>query len=781
MKNIKNKLLITGTVITSVVYLLWRIFFTIPFEYGVVSLVAAFYLLIVEIIGMIEEFIHYHNMSYIDYPKLTDEERVLSEDFLPDVDVFIATYNEPVELLYKTVNGCINMEYPDKNKVHIYICDDSNREEMKNLADHMGINYLTREEHKNAKAGNLNNALKNSSSPLIVTFDADMIPMHDFLTACVPYFIKDLKNAQKLEKEYGVKARKKRKGKIGFIQTPQSFYNPDLFQYNLYSEGRIPNEQDYFYRDIQVARNKSNSVIYGGSNTMISREALIDVGGFYVKAITEDFATGMKIQTKGYQCYAIDEVHASGLSAEDLKGLIKQRQRWARGCIQTGRRLNILFRKGLNLSQKLSYMSAIMYWYSPLKRLIYIMAPILFAVFGVTIFKCNIVEVLIFWLPMYLFSSESLKRVSRNIRTTKWTNVYETILFPALFFSVLLETFGISQNKFSVTRKGGALQDKNYQFKQAIPHIVLAILSIIGIINCIKWTFVSGTPAYLVLLFWLVTNFYNIFMSIFFMLGRQAFRKSERMNVKTDCTISLDGRDIKCMTKDISEGGVSVILDDPLYIPYDRNMKIKISTDRYASKFDAVVVQVAQIGDKWKFAFKIENIDEDNYKQLLLIIYDRVPSLPSKISKSNSIFDDIRLNILKRGKKTVLFNRKLPRIYLHKKIRINGYKDALILNFNYQYIVIKFDMVSKNPDSVKIRISDDLVLECEKSKNDYHGDENSKGFEISMFEVKNYMSIFMNEENEEALFKWLKMDNFVPEENKKEDDSEFNEMNYLDA
>ena len=38
-----------------------------------------------------------------------------------------------------------------------------------------------------------------------------------------------------------------------------------IFQFNLYSEQRIPNEQDYFYKDIQVARTRTNSVIYGGS------------------------------------------------------------------------------------------------------------------------------------------------------------------------------------------------------------------------------------------------------------------------------------------------------------------------------------------------------------------------------------------------------------------------------------------------------------------------------------------------------------------------------------
>lgn len=171
------------------------------------------------------------------------------------------------------------MDYPDRSKVHIYLCDDSNRPEMRELAAHMGIRYLTRTEHIHAKAGNLNNAMKHTSSPLIATFDADMIPKHDFLTSCVPYFLTG--------------------EKIGFVQTPQSFYNPDQFQYNLYSEARIPNEQDYFYRDVQVGRNKSNSVIYGGTNTVLSRQALEDVGGFYTGSITEDFAMALKCRAKG--------------------------------------------------------------------------------------------------------------------------------------------------------------------------------------------------------------------------------------------------------------------------------------------------------------------------------------------------------------------------------------------------------------------------------------------------------------------------------------------------
>ncbi len=773
IETIRNKALITGTVVTSIIYLIWRIFFTIPFGEGIIALISGMYLLIVEIVGMLEEVVHYNNMTNIEYPMIPKAD--FSE--FPDVDIFIATYNEPVELLYKTINGCINMEYPDENKVHIYICDDSNRIEMKKLAEEMNINYITRTERKDAKAGNFNNALAKTDSPLVVTFDADMIPMHDFLMSTVPYFVEDLTNAKKIEKKDGKEARKNREGKIGFIQTPQSFYNPDLFQYNLFSETRIPNEQDYFYRDIQISRNKSNSVIYGGTNTVISREALDEIGGFYTKVITEDFATGILIQSNGYTCYAIDEVHASGLAPEDLKGLVKQRQRWARGCIQTGRKLNILFRKGLNISQKLSYISAITYWYGCLKRLIYIMAPILFSVFGVVVVKCTLLEVLIFWLPMYIFSSKSLKLVSRKIRTVKWTNVYETILFPSLIVSVILESLGISQKKFNVTRKGGAIEDKNYQIKKAIPHIILSILSIIGIINCVKFTFITGTPVYIVLIFWLIINLYNIVMSIFFMLGRQVLRRAERFPINIDCIVSFHEKELKCTTNDISENGLSIVLKKPEFIPYKESIRILLQTDRYKAQFVAKIIHVGQAGEQWKYAMEIQEIDDHNLKQLLRILYDRVPELPKIVEMNNSIFYDIRINVLKRGEQKVKFNRKLPRVNLNKELYSKEHGKVKIINFNYEYAVLKTNKVF---DSLILKINDCIDIKFILT------DTSSAKIEENtyLYKVDNYEEISANEEFAEILNQWIKeyeiyMKRKKNEKIKLEDEDVFNEMEYL--
>src|SRR5690606_24075235 len=125
-----------------------------------------------------------------------------------------------------------------------------------------------------------------------------------------------------------------------------------------------------------------------------------------------------------------------------------------------------------------NYIVSISYWYSGLKRLIYIMSPILFAVFNIIVVKTTLLEVLIFWLPMYILTNTTLKLLSQNIRNTKWSNIYETILFPSLLPATILETLGLSMKQFKVTRKDGSTgQDRKYQLMHSIPHFIFATLS----------------------------------------------------------------------------------------------------------------------------------------------------------------------------------------------------------------------------------------------------------------------------------------------------------------
>ncbi len=736
--SIKRKILLVASSIAAFIYIFWRWFFTIPTQHGIISLIVGLSLAIAETVGVIEAFSHYKNLGSKKEPEMPE----IPIELYPDVDVLIATHSESTEILYKTVNGCTHMKYPDKSKVHIYICDDTNRIEMKELADQMGVGYIGLAENKYAKAGNLNNALGKTTSPLIATFDADMIPRSDFLMKTVPYFSlplmeKDENNTwirrEEIDESY----------KIGFIQTPQSFYNPDLFQYNLYAEQTIPNEQDYFFKEVNVGRNRTNSPIYAGSNTLISREALEEVGGIAIKNITEDFATGIKIQSKGYKCFAISEVLAHGLSPTDFKSLIKQRQRWGRGCVQTIRSFKFLF-SDLGMRAKLSYVTCFLYWTTFFRRFMYIICPILYSLFGLLIVECSLKELMLIWLPSYLLYNISLRYLSGNLRNQKWSNIVDTIVFPYLVIPILLEGIGISLRKFNVTSKE-RISSKNVAFKYSIPHIVLIVASVFGLVFSVEDFMKYKHLGSLVILFWLVMNMYFLMMAVFFMLSRVNYRSEERYYTNLDIDIRFNKRLLKATTSDISEYGMSFTIDAPEYIPYDEDIDISIKYLDYKAKLKGRVVHVDKYMDKWKYSIKLNHASQKDKNEYYQIVYDREHTLATKM-KSNTI-KELKVNTINRSKKHIISNRKLPRIPLKVDVTTTVGNIVEVVNFNYEYVLFKGRLDDKN---INIELRNGLVLKCLKC-------DESAGEDNTLYRIDDWKKISNNEGFREMVLSWARV------------------------
>lgn len=755
----KDKIVYGLAIITTVAYSLWRIFYSLPYGYAGIDMFFGILLLIAELVGFLEAANYLKSMTEKKIPKPP----VLSEEDYPEVDIFIATYNEPTELLKKTINGCKHLDYPDKGKVHIWLCDDNDRAEMKKLAQHMGIGYFRRDDHKGAKAGNYNNALRNTSAPLIATFDADMIPMHDFLMATVPYFFLDRDDKTEETKP------------TGFVQIPQSFYNADLFQYNLFSENSVPNEQDFFFQSIQSGRNAANAVIYAGSNTVLSRKALEDVGGFYENAITEDLATGLQIQQHGYQCYALDEVHANGLAPTDIKALFKQRDRWARGCIQTFRQQHLLFNKNLTRKQKSAYIASLLYWYTPLRRVVFLLAPILFSVFDVRLLDCSFQEILIFWLPHYICYGFALSNLSGKKRTTRLSNIYDTILAFALIPGVILESVGIKKEKFEVTGKVRKQEHLSETLKYALPQIVLAALSVYGLIQSAYETVFQQTAGYAIIIFWLVANLYTLIMAIFFVIGRKHYRNDERYQVSLPITVKAGDVVLKTMSEDISESGISFKLEEPRYLPSDEEIIVEAENEdgRYHATMKGHVVHVRQVGQQWRYAVNYKAVDENEELMLQQIIYDRLPTLPTSVNHHSSFFEDIKNNIQKRRKGVMLSQRTLPRVGLEQPVENQHGETGWIKDFNYNYLCVWKNNEVYRETEIFTELETGIEFRCVKEKE-------------AVYKIQNAQDFRNNEEFTRILKKWnteyLEKLAYRREQEKQKrnsSESEFNEAEYL--
>jgi cellulose synthase (UDP-forming) len=227
----------------------------------------------------------------------------------PKVDVYVPTYNEPLQVVRPTVLAALNMDWP-ADRYNVYILDDGRREEFRDFAGKVGAGYIIRQKNDHAKAGNINHALTLTSGEFIAIFDSDHIPTRSFLQMTMGWFLKDKK--------------------LGMLQTPHHFYSPDAFERNLWEFRKMPNEGELFYGIVQDGNDLWNATFFCGSCAVLRRTALEEIGGVAVETVTEDARTALRLQVREWNTAYINIPQAAGLATESLSGHIGQRIRWAR-------------------------------------------------------------------------------------------------------------------------------------------------------------------------------------------------------------------------------------------------------------------------------------------------------------------------------------------------------------------------------------------------------------------------------------------------------------------
>ncbi|MEL7601862.1 MAG: glycosyltransferase [Bacillota bacterium] len=537
---VMRKPFVIFTMITQVVYIAWRILFTLPHG-STIGMVMAVLLLLAEALGAFQAITH--RMLYLRDP-LRMESRLPAYEDLPSMDVLICTYNEPAKVIEKTVAAAAALSYP-RDRLRVFVCDDGRRLEIKQIAEKYGARWVTRPDNQHAKAGNLNNCLRTmSKAEFFLILDADVVVRSCFLERTMGYFYNP---------------------KVAFVQAPQVFYTPDPFQHNLKLRERIPNEQDYFMREIQPRRAAYNATLFVGSNGVFRRSYIDEIGLIPTESITEDIATSLLLEAKGYSGVTVDEVLAVGLSAESFADYVTQHERWGRGNIQVLKKYKPLTRKGLSCMQRLLYLDGILYWLFGFQKIIYIIGPIFFLLTGIPIFRSDLFSMLLFFVPTYTLSMTTFKLFSYRNRTMQWAHIYEVAMAPYMAISALLELLFSFRIKFKVTPKGQSRNRTSFSLRTAMPHIILTALSaaalVIGVTK-LKADPVYMIPVYLLNLFWLLYNGWSLIVNIAVCFERPRLRASERLHVNgTVRVISDEGIAFFARLSDMSEGGCLMYVD----------------------------------------------------------------------------------------------------------------------------------------------------------------------------------------------------------------------------
>jgi cellulose synthase (UDP-forming) len=527
-------------------YLNWRFFETVLPAYGAWYETAWIWLCFsVELLAFFDQL-----LLYLAFLRPTDRRReadahesrlrALPPEALPSVDVFIPTYNEPMEVLEKTITGALCLDYPN---VTVWVLDDGRRPWLKAYCEAKGAGYLTRADNRHAKAGNINHALAHTGGQYVAVFDADFVPQRNFLMRTIGFF--DDPN-------------------VGIVQCPHAFYNYDPLQTNLGLRKAIPDEQRFFFDAIMPSRDGWNAAFCCGSNSLIRRAALDSIGGALpTESITEDLLLTLTLLRKGYITRYLCERLAFGLAPENIDAFFIQRQRWARGAMQI-----LYLRKGplggrLTLMQRLLFLPT--HWLSiGLLSLVGALVPIVFLWIGVSpVANVSASQIVYYLIPALLAVLGGIGAYAPGHLFPLAAQVLGLLQSFKILPTVLVTLVKPRGHVFRVTPKGSGARQSTYArgiFWSLAAMIVLTVAGLV--INTVPDLQIANAASLPIVAFWAANNVVVLFLACMTVLHSPARRSEERFEFEEPISIfSASGALSTGRVRDMSLSGVAIAAD----------------------------------------------------------------------------------------------------------------------------------------------------------------------------------------------------------------------------
>lgn len=540
-------------------YMYWRATETLPTQWGVISMVVGLLLFVAEAYSLINTLFGY----FINSRPFRRKALPMPEDVsvLPDVDIYIPTYNEAPSILRATVIAATQMDYPAE-KLHVYILDDGGTEqkcndkvaskaaeararaaELKEIASEFGAQYITRARNLHAKAGNINSALQHTNGDLLVILDCDHIPTRDFVEKTVGFFLAD--------------------PKLFLVQTPHNFVSPDPIEKNLNTYEASPAENELFYDVMQPGLDFWGTSFFCGSAAVLRRSVINELGGISGQTITEDAETTIDALSLGYKTAYLNRPMVSGLQPETYAGFILQRVRWGQGMFQIFLLKNPWRQPGLKIEHRLLYTNFTFFWGFASSRFIMLLAPPLFLVFHINLCDATAIELISYAGPALIASLISTQYFYGRVRWPFMSQLYEIIQSVYISRGIWEVMKNPRSPSFQVTPKGEVL-DRNFISGLAKPFYFILALNVTALVcGTIRYHQESwGEGGIAFVMFWAILDFIFLMGALGIMHEKRQLRSEPRVPHQENLFVhDSEGNRIPAYTINASASGMGLKID----------------------------------------------------------------------------------------------------------------------------------------------------------------------------------------------------------------------------
>ncbi|WP_028349891.1 glycosyltransferase [Bradyrhizobium murdochi] len=533
----------------------------------------------------------------------------------PRVDIFITTFNEPPEVLERTIVGAKAVQFP---RYRVFVLDDGRRDWLRQACDRHGVGYIVRSDNAHAKAGNINHALaeraRDPDRPdFVAVLDADFIPHVDFIERALALF-----------HDPGV----------GLVQTPQHYFNADPIQHNLGISSAYPDEQRHFFDNVEPARDAWGIAICCGTSSVVRFRAVEQIGWLPTESVTEDFLLTLKLAENGWRTVYLNEPLTEGLAPEGLKEYIAQRSRWCLGLMQIVRRsYNPTGSHRLGLIYRIGILDSLLYWISTFPfRIASLICPLLFWWFGITIVNASLVDIVSYYLPYYLAVLVTLNWLSKGLFIPVLNDTAQLIAAWPVCRALALGILTKGPHKFSVTAKGGNRTKVVVQWSLMRPFLMLLGLTVGGLVVPLNSDFIFNTSStandgLAVVMFWTVYNILVLLVATAVCIERPRYNRPQRQ-VTEPTTLTIGGEKHRGWLINLGpEGGrvsgpfgLSLGTTGLLTVPGIGDVEALVlapTRDGYRLKFSSTTMQRAQIIEKLHTARAVPGPDRADVVRMI--------------------------------------------------------------------------------------------------------------------------------------------------------------------
>lgn len=486
------------------------------------------------------------------------------------VDVFFPTYNEDPELVRLSVRDAGKITYPHPIDIRIHVLDDGRRAAMEKVAGEEGAGYITRPDNVGFKAGNLRNAMQQTSGDFMVICDADTRVFPTILEDTLGYFTDP---------------------EVAWVQTPQWFYDiPEGVPLTVKLErylGRTGyfvgaaieriagpvqvgcdpfcSDPRMFYDIIQRRRNWANAAFCCGAGSIHRREAVMEaalktyaasidqmvartVSDIADREIKEDLEEAMRHELAmeadviPYKFHVSEDIYTSialhsdperrwrsilhptveskMLSPQDLLSWVIQRFKYAGGTLDIAFHDNPLFRRGLTFAQRIMYAATFYGYLGCLWNVVFLAAPVVYLFTGIAPVAAYSLDFFKHAIPFLLANQLAFMVGTWGVGT--WGGQMFYLSFFPINFRALWTVIRGRKISFPVTPK---VRQEGSFVRLVVPQIVVIVATVAALIYRGSWVLLGATHQ----LGGLLTNTFWGCMNILFMAGivRAALWKPE--------------------------------------------------------------------------------------------------------------------------------------------------------------------------------------------------------------------------------------------------------------